>query len=144
MGVEHLVTEDKDRAVPCLLSASRGLEIRPIDIAPQYAGHTSPGKRSSANACSALGSSFLTSAASRVCCQCSTCSRSAIWITWLREAKRRCATHWSMSRNNRDSTVTATFAMLIGFTSSILVYHTIGFRQETFPLEGHAVRMFRV
>src|SRR5262249_15239421 len=80
--IEDIVAEDQDGPPSRLLTTARGVQVRPANLAPQYAGHVaaSSDNPSSASAFSKAGSSFAHSRAKRLCSRRTSFSSMAIWM----------------------------------------------------------------
>src|SRR5262245_21379748 len=80
--VEDILAEDQDRPLPRLLTPTGGIEVRPANLAPQYAGHVtaSSDSPSSASAFSKAGSSFAHSRAKRLPSRRTSFSSMATWM----------------------------------------------------------------
>jgi hypothetical protein len=83
-AVEQIVTEDEDWPESRLFPPSRRVEIRPINLAPQYCGQDSSPRPSSAKRCSSPRSSPASSLARRPRFSRSTSKSTADWSARLR------------------------------------------------------------
>jgi hypothetical protein len=83
--VEHVVAQNENGPLPCLVVTPHGVESGPADIAPQYSGHASRASAnpSTASRFSSRGLSFAVSRASRVRASRRSLSASAASTPWL-------------------------------------------------------------
>ncbi len=109
LPVEQVVAEDENRPQPGLLATSDGVQVRPIDLTPQYSGQAWSPKPCSASSVSSLGSILANSRASRVRFSRSLSRFTADWSARLRFAYLPSRTHRSRSATVLCSKVTAIF-----------------------------------
>jgi hypothetical protein len=121
--IKHIMAQHKHWTIAGLLVPTHRIEVGPTDFAPQYSGHDSPARPSSAIFCSSAGSSLAHSVAKRVRANRSSFSAMAVSIAWLRFRKRRRSTRLSTRSSRAVSMVRATF--VFGIRYDILSYYRI-------------------